>query len=152
MDPESEEWGYVGRKFFASKLGAPTAAGPFLAAHLKSLMEYPPSQGADTLSMKKALEEAQRKMEMPHARKASNVPKSTTTSAMASMMTIAFSVRSLSHSFKRRSVAGATMLWRQAGEAQLSRSPSRPPLDLGAELSLPEKMNFRLLDGVLFSF
>lgn len=28
-----------------------------LAAHLKTLMEVPPSQGADTLSMKKALEE-----------------------------------------------------------------------------------------------
>jgi len=36
-----------------------------LAAHLKTLMEFPPSQGADTLSMKKALEEAQRKMENP---------------------------------------------------------------------------------------
>jgi arylsulfatase len=66
MDPESEEWGYIGRKFFAQKLWAPTAAGPFIAAHLKSLMDYPPSQGADTLSMKKALEQAQRKMETPH--------------------------------------------------------------------------------------
>jgi len=65
MDPQSEEWGYIGRKFFASKLWAPTAAGPFIAAHLKTLMEFPPSQGADTLSMKKALEEAQRKMENP---------------------------------------------------------------------------------------
>ena len=66
MDPESEEWGYIGRKFFASKLWAPTAAGPFIAAHLQSMLEYPPSQGADTLSMKKALEEAQRKMETPN--------------------------------------------------------------------------------------
>jgi arylsulfatase A-like enzyme len=66
MDPQSPEWGYVGRKFFAAKLWAPTAAGPFLAAHLQSMMEFPPSQGADTLSMKKALEEAQRKMESPH--------------------------------------------------------------------------------------
>jgi len=65
MDPQSEEWGYIGRKFFASKLWAPTAAGPFIAAHLKTLMDFPPSQGADTLSMKKALEEAQRKMENP---------------------------------------------------------------------------------------
>lgn len=65
MDPQSHEWGYIGRKFFASKLWAPTAAGPFIAAHLKTLMEFPPSQGADTLSMKKALEEAQRKMENP---------------------------------------------------------------------------------------
>ena len=66
MDPQSHEWGYIGRKFFASKLWAPTAAGPIIAAHLKSLMDFPPSQGADTLSMKKALEEAQRKMETPH--------------------------------------------------------------------------------------
>ncbi len=65
MDPQSPEWGYIGRKFFASKLWAPTAAGPFIAEHLKTLMEFPPSQGADTLSMKKALEEAQRKMENP---------------------------------------------------------------------------------------
>ena len=27
MDPESHEWGYVGRKFFAQKMWAPTAAG-----------------------------------------------------------------------------------------------------------------------------
>jgi arylsulfatase A-like enzyme len=65
MDPQSPEWGYIGRKFFASKLWAPTAAGPFIASHLKTLMDFPPSQGADTLSMKKALEEAQRKMENP---------------------------------------------------------------------------------------
>jgi arylsulfatase len=63
MTPDSEEWGYVGRKFLAAKLWAPTAAGPFLAAHLKSLQDFPPSQGADTLSMKKAIDEAMRKME-----------------------------------------------------------------------------------------
>ncbi len=63
MTPDSEEWGYIGKKFLAAKLWAPTAAGPFLAAHLKTLQEYPPSQGADTLSMKKAIEEAMRKME-----------------------------------------------------------------------------------------
>jgi arylsulfatase len=66
MDPESHEWGYVGRKFLASKLWAPTAAGPFIAAHLKTLMDYPPSQGADTLSLKKALENAQDMMERPN--------------------------------------------------------------------------------------
>jgi arylsulfatase len=65
MDPHSHEWGYIGRKFLASKLWAPTAAGPFIAAHLKSLMEYPPSQGADTLSLKTALEKAKRMMENP---------------------------------------------------------------------------------------
>jgi arylsulfatase A-like enzyme len=67
MDPHSHEWGYIGRKFLASKLWAPTAAGEFIAAHMKSLMDYPPSQGADTLSLKKALEEAQRKMMQPNA-------------------------------------------------------------------------------------
>jgi arylsulfatase len=67
MDPHSHEWGYIGRKFLASKLWAPTAAGEFIAAHLKSLMDFPPSQGADTLSLKKALEDAQRKMMQPNA-------------------------------------------------------------------------------------
>jgi arylsulfatase len=65
MTPDSEEWGYIGKKFLAQKLWAPTAGGPFLAAHLKSLAEFPPSQGADTLSMKKAIEEAMKKMEAP---------------------------------------------------------------------------------------
>jgi len=63
MTPDSEEYQYIGRKFFAYKLWAPTAAGPFLAAHLKSLQDFPPSQGADTLSMKKAIDEAMRKLE-----------------------------------------------------------------------------------------
>jgi arylsulfatase A-like enzyme len=62
MDPESHEWGYAGRKFVAQKLWAPTGAGPFLQAHLESLAAYPPSQGADTLSMKKAVDEAMRKV------------------------------------------------------------------------------------------
>lgn len=65
MDPESHEWGYIGRKFFAAKLWAPTAAGPFLAAHLKSLQDYPPRQGADTLSLKKAVDQAMQKLESP---------------------------------------------------------------------------------------
>ena len=63
MDPESDEWGYVGRKFFAQKMWAPTAAGPFLAEHLKSLKEFPPRQGADTLSLHKALETAMAKLD-----------------------------------------------------------------------------------------
>jgi arylsulfatase len=37
-----------------------------VAAHLKSLEEYPPSQGADTLSMKKAVDEVMKKLENPH--------------------------------------------------------------------------------------
>ena len=63
MDPESPEWGAAGRRFFASKMWAIASAGPFIAEHLKSLEEFPPSQGADTLSMKKALDETMRKLE-----------------------------------------------------------------------------------------
>jgi arylsulfatase len=66
MDPESEEWGCIGRKFLAQKLWAPTAARPFLAQHLKSLVDFPPSQGADSLGMKKNVETAMAKLERPH--------------------------------------------------------------------------------------
>ena len=66
MTPDSEEWGYIGKKFLAQKLWAPTAATPFIVAHLKSIAEFPPAQGADTLSMKKAIEGAMRKLENPH--------------------------------------------------------------------------------------
>jgi arylsulfatase len=65
MTPDSEEWGYIGKKFLGQKLWAPTAAGPFLAAHLKSLQEFPPSQGADSFSMKKNIEDVMKKMENP---------------------------------------------------------------------------------------
>jgi arylsulfatase len=65
MTPDSEEWGYIGKKFVGEKLWAPTAAGPFLAAHLKSIADFPPSQGADTLSMKKAIESAMKKLDNP---------------------------------------------------------------------------------------
>ena len=65
MDPQSHEWGYAGRRFFAQKMWAPTAAGPFLAAHLESLQEYPPRQAADSLSMQKAIEDAMKKMDNP---------------------------------------------------------------------------------------
>ena len=44
---------------------APTAAGPFIAEHLKSIAEYPPRQKADTLSLKKALEGVMKKLENP---------------------------------------------------------------------------------------
>ena len=66
MDPQSHEWGYIGGKFLAEKLWAPTACTRFFQAHLKSLQDYPPRQGADTLSMKKAIEEAMKKMERPN--------------------------------------------------------------------------------------
>jgi arylsulfatase len=63
MDPESSEWGYIGRKFFASKLWAPAAASPFLTAHLKSFVDYPPRQKADSLSAKAAIDRAQKALE-----------------------------------------------------------------------------------------
>jgi arylsulfatase A-like enzyme len=66
MDPESEEWGYIGRRFFASKLWAPNAGTPFIAEHLESLKAYPPRQAADTLSMHKALETAMAKLSNPN--------------------------------------------------------------------------------------
>ena len=65
VTPDAPGYEYEGRKFFASKLWAPTAAGPFLAAHLKSLQDFPPSQGSDALSMKKAVDEAMKKLENP---------------------------------------------------------------------------------------
>jgi len=67
VTPDAPGFEYEGRKFFASKLWAPTAAGPFLAAHMKSLQEYPPRQGADTLSMQKAIDAAMKKLENPNA-------------------------------------------------------------------------------------
>ena len=65
MTPDSEEWGYIAKKFLASKLWAPTAAGPFIAEHLQSIAEYPPRQKADSLSVKQALERVQQMMENP---------------------------------------------------------------------------------------
>ncbi|MBN7814449.1 arylsulfatase [Algoriphagus pacificus] len=65
MTPDSEEWGYAGRKFVAQKLWAPTAAVPFLQAHLKSLVDYPPSQGGESLNMKATIEKAMKMMEQP---------------------------------------------------------------------------------------
>ena len=66
MDQESHEFGSAARRFFASKMWALNSSAPFIGAHLKSLMEFPPSQGADTLSMKKALDEVMKKLEAPH--------------------------------------------------------------------------------------
>jgi arylsulfatase len=65
MDQESHEWGAAGRKFFAAKLWALNTSGPFIQAHLKSLQDFPPSQGADTLSLKKALDEMTQKLNAP---------------------------------------------------------------------------------------
>ena len=67
VDPESHEWGYVGRKFFAQKMWAATAAKPHLAEHMISLKNDPPRQAADTLSLYKTLEIAMAKLENPGA-------------------------------------------------------------------------------------
>jgi arylsulfatase len=67
MTPDSEEFAYIGQKFFAQKMWAGTGAVPFLAAHLKSLGDYPPSQGADTLSMKAVIDKVMKKLENPNA-------------------------------------------------------------------------------------
>ncbi|HEY5748735.1 MAG TPA: arylsulfatase [Chryseolinea sp.] len=56
MDPESHEWGYIGRKFVGQKLWVPTAAQPFLMEHLKSFADYPPRQKAESLSAQKAVQ------------------------------------------------------------------------------------------------
>ena len=67
MDPESHEWGYIGRKFVAKKLWAPTAATPYIAEHMKSIKAYPPRQGADSLSVHVALEKAMAMLDNPGA-------------------------------------------------------------------------------------
>jgi len=63
MDPESHEWGYAGRKFFAQKMWVPTAATPYVKAFLESFKAFPPRQAADTLSLHKALERAMAKLD-----------------------------------------------------------------------------------------
>ena len=65
MDPHSHEWGYIGRKFFAEKMWVPTAAKQFLAAQIKSLQEFPPRQGAYSLSLKKNIDQAMQMLENP---------------------------------------------------------------------------------------
>ena len=63
MDQESHEFGAAGRRFFASKMWALNSSAPFIEAHLKSMMAYPPRQGADSLSIKKVLDETMRKLQ-----------------------------------------------------------------------------------------
>ena len=67
MTPDSHEFAYEGQKFFAQKMWVGSAAGPVIGAHLKSLQEFPPSQGADTFSMKKNIENAMKKLDNPNA-------------------------------------------------------------------------------------
>jgi hypothetical protein len=44
---------------------ARSAVAPFIAEHLQGLMDYPPRQTAQTLSLKKMLEGVMNKMENP---------------------------------------------------------------------------------------
>jgi len=54
-------------KFFAVKMWALNSSGPFLAAHIKTIMEYPPRQVADLLSVKKVLDATMKKLEAQRA-------------------------------------------------------------------------------------
>jgi arylsulfatase A-like enzyme len=62
MDQESHEFGSAARKFFASKMWALNSSAPFIAEHLRTIQEFPPRQGADSLSMKKILDHAMAKL------------------------------------------------------------------------------------------
>ena len=66
MDPESHEWGYIGRKFVGEKLWVPTAAQPLLMEHLKSFADYPPRQKAESLSAQKAVQAAMDQLNKSH--------------------------------------------------------------------------------------
>lgn len=56
IDPESEEWGYIGRLFMARKMWTMIPAQGIIAQHLESLVAYPPRQRADSLSIKEAVD------------------------------------------------------------------------------------------------
>jgi arylsulfatase A-like enzyme len=62
MDQESHEFGATARQFFAAKMWALNSSVPFIAAHIKSIVEFPPRQGADSLSVKKVLDETMKKL------------------------------------------------------------------------------------------
>ena len=63
FDPHSPEWGYMGRKLFAEKLWTLIPAQGLIAAHIKSLQEWPPRQRAQSLSMQKSMEAAMQSLE-----------------------------------------------------------------------------------------
>ncbi len=67
MDQESHECLTAGMKFFAAKMWALNSSGPFLAAHIKTIMEYSPRQVADSLSVKKVLDATMKKLEAQRA-------------------------------------------------------------------------------------
>ena len=63
FDPHSPEWGYMGRKLFAEKLWTLIPAQGLIAAHIKSLQDWPPRQRAQSLSLQKAMEAAMQAIE-----------------------------------------------------------------------------------------
>ena len=63
FDPHSPEWGYMARKLFAAKLWTLIPAQGLIAAHIKSLQEWPPRQRAQSLSLQKAMEAAMQSLE-----------------------------------------------------------------------------------------
>jgi arylsulfatase A-like enzyme len=63
FDPLSPEWGYMARKLFAEKMWTFIPAQGLIAAHIKSLQEWPPRQRAQSLSMQKAMEQAMQAIE-----------------------------------------------------------------------------------------
>jgi arylsulfatase len=66
MDPHSHEWGYIGRRFPGLQVVGTDGGRSVHRGPPQVTAGYPPSQGADTLSLKKALEKAQDLMERPN--------------------------------------------------------------------------------------
>ncbi len=62
IDPESEEWGYMGRYFMARKMWTMIPAQIFIRQHLQSLVAYPPRQAAASLSIKEAVDRIMKSM------------------------------------------------------------------------------------------
>jgi arylsulfatase A-like enzyme len=56
IDPESHEWGYMGRYFMARKMWTMIPAQGLIRRHLESLVAYPPRQKADSLSIKESVD------------------------------------------------------------------------------------------------
>ena len=64
IDPESHEWGYMGRYFMARKMWTMIPAQGIIRQHLESLAAYPPRQKADSLSIQAAVDRIMKSMEL----------------------------------------------------------------------------------------
>ncbi len=62
IDPESDEWGYMGRWFMARKMWTMIPAQGFIRQHLQSFVAYPPRQEAASLSIKEAVDDIMNSM------------------------------------------------------------------------------------------